>query len=106
MNQYLYYIVEGGSDEEFKSIAIGLADELMGYAGAEKLWQFRYDDTLARYFHRLTKFAKSKPEQRDALDSALFHINRACAQSYEDAEVARYRTVLINARQSFSISTQ
>ena len=97
LNQQLYYIVEGGNLERFKE-ASGLADELLIHISNADVWSFRYDDTLARYFHRLSVLSKTRAEAAELLDLAAMHIVNAYKFSYGDPEVAQYKSILINLR--------
>lgn len=98
LNLCLYYSVEGGGDEripDMKDIAIDLAK----YKGDRKLWQYRFDDTLARYFHRLATVATSEAEWERLMDAALKHIDEAYRDSHGDIEVETNHTMISATRQ-------
>src|SRR5258706_295494 len=59
LNQYLYYLVEGGGDDRKKEMFDAARTLLLAEVG-RKTWQYRFDDTMARYFHRLACAAKSE----------------------------------------------
>jgi GTPase SAR1 family protein len=51
LNIYIYYVVEAAPNEEFRKI--GLLKEEFTILKGSRDWHFRYDDTLARIFHRM-----------------------------------------------------
>lgn len=98
LNLCLYYSVEGGSDDripDMNDIAVALA----GYKGDRDLWQYRFDDTLARYFHRLATVATSEVEWRHLMEMAQMHIEEAYRDTHRDKEVETNNTVISVARQ-------
>lgn len=93
LNQYVYYVVEGGTDKQFNE-RHQFAQELANYKQNFELWSFRYDDTLARYFHRCAKLASNQEKQKINYQSALDHITDAERRSFGDPEVKSYKTEL------------
>jgi hypothetical protein len=89
-NQYLYYLVEGGSDDQIKNMddaagkLIACKDQFHG------LWTYAYDDTLARYYHRKALLTKEKRQ----LEAALDYSNEAEKKGYGDERVKQYRKVI------------
>jgi hypothetical protein len=92
LNQYLYYLVEGGDDSQFDTMQT-LAEQLAAFKEDPKLWQYRFEDTLARYFHRLTCEADSLDRKKELMGMAKTHIEAACEGPYKDREVESYRTM-------------
>jgi hypothetical protein len=86
LNLYLYYAVEAGGDEMLDDIRRA-ADELMGYKHHRELWQYRFDDSLARYYHRLARSAQSQLQWEECMESALRRAKEALAIAYGDDEV-------------------
>jgi hypothetical protein len=93
LNQYLYYMIEGG-DDSFNERIDAAETELAEYKNNRDLWQYRFDDTLARHFHR--KAVSTDDEERWTFlsKSALRHSEQACAAAYGDEEIESYRTIL------------
>ncbi|GAB2574263.1 hypothetical protein [Spirosoma areae] len=94
-NIYIYYTVEIGSNDDFNAKTVDTAvTELTGYATTyTHYWHFRYDDTLARYYHRLSSrlipndqleptIARAMKETKFTFAThALEHINRALSRA-------------------------
>lgn len=83
LNQYLYYLVEGGGNDRIKDM-IEAAQILSGFAGQSQVWQYRFDDTLARYFHRMATTKTNAQDWNQAMESAHDHIESACNRAYGD----------------------
>lgn len=98
LNLCLYYSVEGGSDDQIphmKDIAMNLA----AYKADRGLWQYRFDDTLARYFHRLATVATSEAEWKRLMETAQTLTEEAYRDSQGDKEVEANHTMISAARQ-------
>ncbi|HSS49110.1 MAG TPA: hypothetical protein VLX28_09195 [Thermoanaerobaculia bacterium] len=93
LNQNLYYLVEGG-DANAREEMIQVARELIAYKSIPYCWQYRFDDTVARYFHRLALFARSKGEQMTLLENARIHLKAAFEGPYRDPELVAYQSLL------------
>lgn len=91
LNQYLYYLVEAAPDSEGDRMK-GLANLLGNFKNHAELWQYRFDDTLARHFHRLAMFVREPSKKLDLMDMAKRHIESACLGPYKDENVEIYRT--------------
>jgi hypothetical protein len=96
LNQLLYYTVEGGTEEQFQEIRT-VATELLAYKSGSSAWQYRFDDTLARYYHRLSLLADDPRKRSELIVLAQMHIKHAFDFSCGDAEVAQYKSILGNA---------
>lgn len=87
VNQYLYYMVEGGGDEllpEMNRAAV----ELMEYKRPNReLWQYRFDDTLARYYHRLARSEESETKRDEFMRIAIRRSEEAWKEALGDEEV-------------------
>lgn len=97
LNQSLYYLVAAGSGsrDELRT----LSNQLLLFAAKPQLWDFRYDDTVARYFF----WASATAPTDETIDRKLHlanmsqqHIELAVAQSHGDHEVALFRSLLAN----------
>jgi DNA-binding transcriptional regulator GbsR (MarR family) len=94
INQYLYYMVEGGEDN-CKSTMIRTATELLEHKEEDnRIWQYRFDDTLARHYHRLARSSPGQREWLEYINAALRLSNAALIDSHGDREVDRYLDVL------------
>jgi hypothetical protein len=91
LNQYLYYLVEGGDDSQLGQMKV-LAEQLADFKGDRSLWQYRFEDTLARYFHRLATSVDSLEKKITLMKIAQRHIEAAGEGPYKDEEVESYRT--------------
>jgi hypothetical protein len=91
LNQYLYYSVEGGGEAQLGTMKT-LASELGDFKSDPNLWQYRFDDTLARHLHRLAKSLKTPAKRLELMEKANRHIEAACLGPYKDPEVESYRT--------------
>lgn len=96
LNQYLFYLVEGGTDLQ-RDEMIEAAGLLTEYMSNVQVWQYRFDDTLARYYHRLATLSNSDEEWKGFMREAKDRIDEAISQAMGDEVVAQYRTQLINA---------
>ncbi len=87
LNQYLYYMVEGGGDElieEMNRVAV----ELVEYKRSDReTWQYRFDDTLARYYHRLARSTKSDVRWEEFMTAAVRRSEEAWEGAHGDEEV-------------------
>jgi hypothetical protein len=92
LNQYLYYLVEGGDAGQLVRMKL-LAERLADFKNDPNLWQYRFEDTLARYFHRLALLADSVEQKKELMTLAKRHIEAACEGPYRDQEVEGYRTM-------------
>jgi hypothetical protein len=95
LNLYLYYVTEGADDSEFSKIT-SISNQLLQYE-RHTVWQYRFDDTLARYFHRQSTMALTLEERRNRLQKAIEHIKDAKMYSHGDPEVQGYDGILENA---------
>jgi hypothetical protein len=93
LNQYLYYLVEGGGDDRRREMDWA-ARELSAYKPKRELWQYRFDDTLARYFHRLAVSAKDEEKWEELMKDAKRHIEEAWMDAHGDEEVESYLSIL------------
>jgi len=60
---------------------------------SRRVWQYRFDDTLAYYFEKREAIAHDK-DKAGHRRQALIHIERAWDGAYEDEEIAKHRTHL------------
>jgi hypothetical protein len=92
LNQYLYYLVMGGDEsreEEMDNAAMSLA----AYKANREWWQYRCDDTLARYFHRKAVTAKTEDKWKELMVAAREHIKKAQQESHGDEQVESYFSI-------------
>jgi hypothetical protein len=96
LNVYLYYVTEGAEDREFNKIT-KVAGELLRYE-IDPVWQYRFDDTMARYFHRQSTLAPTFQDKKNRLEKAVEHIARAGEESHGNPDVESYDSILANAK--------
>jgi len=99
LNQYLYYLVEGGGNDRIKDM-IEAAQILSGFAGQSQVWQYRFDDTLARFFHRMATTKTNAQDWNQAMESAHDHIESACKRAYGDRTPLGYLSKIDTAIQA------
>jgi ribosomal protein L32E len=93
LNQRLYYLVMGAGDDlipEMESVAV----TLMAFKADHSLWQYRFDDTLARYFHRLATIARTEESWGNLMKQARHHFDERTSFDFGDEQVQFYGTVL------------
>lgn len=93
LNQYLYYMVEGGGDDRVSEMGQA-AENLAEFRNNLDLWQYRFDDTLARYFYRLAIIAQTEERWTQMIRIAQAHSDRALSKSHGDPEVEHFSTCL------------
>lgn len=93
LNVLLYYMVEGASDDLVTKMQ-EIASTLARYKDDLLIWQYRFSDTLARFFHRMAKHAALAEVRAASLRKAREWIDEAWAKSFGDPEVASYRAEL------------
>lgn len=91
-NQYLFYLVMGG-DESWNEEMDNAAGSLAAYKEDRDWWQYRCDDTLARYFHRRAVTAKTEEEWSSLVKKAYTHLDDAQRESHRDMDVERYYSI-------------
>jgi hypothetical protein len=89
LNIYLYYMVEGAC-KEFESKINDAAHDLTSYAERSEVWQYRFDDTLARYYHRQAASAETEERWLELMRSARRYIEKAQLHARNDREVDGY----------------
>jgi len=93
LNQEIFYAVEGGDISRFEQIKNSVL-EFVKYKENRALWQFRFDDTLARYYHRLSTSATSLEEKKKFSNYAISCSQDASAKSDDDPDVRNYLCTL------------
>lgn len=102
LNEYVFFLVEGGGEGRLADIKAN-AELLAKYKKDPHLWQFRCDDTLARFYHRLAVYAHTEEEWQDHVSQALRLIDRASKRSDNDGEIeSYYETLRIYKTRGFS----
>jgi len=91
LNQYLYYLVEGAGESATDRMK-SLANQLGNFKNQAHLWQYRFDDTLARHFHRLAMSVREPRKKLELMEMAKRHIESAGLGPYKDETVEIYRT--------------
>lgn len=76
VNQVLYYMVEGGRVED-KAEIDAFARRLTRFRRNADLWQYRFDDTLSRYFYWKSTLADDRAERNELAGMALRRANSA-----------------------------
>lgn len=97
MNQYLYYMVEHRSSE-LKNEMDRAAEELISYRSDVPVWQYRFDDTLSRYFHFLAIEASTAVEWDRFLTKAEGLNTIASNESKLDEDVLEHSDQLAMTR--------
>jgi hypothetical protein len=102
LNQVLYYSVEGCgpvSYEEYQP----LARKLFLYRFRQRIWQYRFDDTLARYYLRLFLNTDSIERKREFIKRAKDHVEAAISRSGDDDEVKTFQIYLEQVELEFKL---
>ncbi|HWN09947.1 MAG TPA: hypothetical protein VNO50_11915 [Pyrinomonadaceae bacterium] len=97
LNQYLFFLTEGAGTDRLRDMERA-KEILVGYKDNKEVWQFRFDDTLARHFHRQAARAKSEAEWTERMEYALNHIQMALKNSDDDHEIKHYYSVLTTSK--------
>jgi len=93
LNQHLYYLVEGNSDNLGDTIS-HVALLLVNHKSNRAVWGYRYDDTLARYFYKLAAEAADEGRWTELMEIARSHVNQAAAASSGDEEIKSFKSFL------------
>jgi hypothetical protein len=95
LNQYIFYVTEGGDERTFASIK-HRAHELLSYRWDKRgLWQYNFTDTLAHYFYRLTLDAG--PGEADRFRQlATKYADEAARDGAGESDIETFRGVLAN----------
>lgn len=103
-NQALYYAVADGTVERAK--LWDLSNQLLTRYGSNE-WDFRFEDTLARYFFLLSRSTGDARIKREHADEAKVHIDKARAAAAQgDHTVDTFCTILQTYRDSLAESTE
>jgi len=92
LNLFVYYATEAPDSGEFDRAEEYVA-ELLGYKENRSLWQYRFDDTLARFYHRRA-MDRSGRERKENLVKAMSYIEEAVRMGRGDRRVGTYREQL------------
>lgn len=100
LNQYLYYMIMGNDNAQLPEI-YKAADELLRYRDKDKneWWQHRFDDTLARRFHRAATSATNEEEWRERISSAVRFAQDASNRAPWDQTTKTYLGRLLNKKE-------
>lgn len=85
-NIYLYYLVEGGTRDREQEIDEA-ANALLNFSDFPEAWQYRFDDTLARYYLRRAASKETEEEWRESLGKAKKRIDDAAAEKIADKDI-------------------
>jgi hypothetical protein len=102
LNQSLYYLIAAGKGN--RDDLITRADRLLPFKPHAHAWDYRYDDTLARYYHYLAVTAITDERRLENADLAKQHIEAAFGEAHGDSEVETFRSILGNFRERISPS--
>ena len=89
LNQYLFYALEGELQVPFEQLQV-TADKLKQYKLRQHDWQFRFDDTLARYYDKAANVAPNVKYQKQLLEMAVMYGEAAFDKSDDDEEVKSF----------------
>jgi hypothetical protein len=102
LNQSLYYLVASGVGSRAEQR--DLADQLLRLKSDPRVWDYRYDDTIARYFMWASLTTETHRLRVELADSAKQHIDDAFENGHADSEVSIFRSVLENYRDDLMTS--
>lgn len=101
LNQYLFYMLMGDDDTLFPEM-YKVADDLLRYRDKKEIWQHRFDDTLARLFHRAATVAISEQDWNHNIINAIEYSQAACDRATWDQRMKTYRgRLLIKKEEGF-----
>jgi len=89
INLLLFYVTEAGNDLQFL-MARRLVDELAPWRSEPSVWQYRYDDTLARYYHRRLLDVKDSLTRQKFKRAHAMYLQYASEASPDDPAVSAY----------------
>lgn len=92
LNLFVYYATEGADESEFSKVEAH-AIELLGFRENRATWQYRFSDTLARFYHRRA-LGRTGAIRRGLLELALQCIDEACREGRGDLKVLTYQRQL------------
>jgi hypothetical protein len=95
-NCYLYYMAEFGDTTMLPDMMFA-AEELKKWMDRRGMWQYRFDDTLARYYFYRAQLADREATWKFAIDQAVEFIERAWRFALGDEEILRFRSRLGDA---------
>lgn len=99
LNCYLYYMAERG-DRTYAAAMEKAQEELQAWSGLRGIWQYRFDDTLARYYYFRARLAEDEAAWRHAMDNSMVFIEKAWLAALGDREVLKFRTKLAGSFQT------
>lgn len=94
VNQSLYYLVASGTGT--RAEMRDLCDQLLRFKAEANgtTWDYRYDDTIARYFMWASLTVGERRLKLEHADSAKQHIDQAFEHGHGDDEVSLFRSIL------------
>ena len=97
LNQYLFYLVETEPlGEGLEAMKAGLSELLEFREEDRSLWCFRYDDTIARFFHRRANEASNEVDHANFFREAVNYSRAAVEESRRwNRRVHTYHTRLL-----------
>lgn len=102
LNQVLYYSVEGCGSVSYEEYQ-PLARELFLYRFRQRIWQYRFDDTLARYYLRLFLNTQNVERKKEFIKRAKDHVEAAIKRSGDDDEVKTFEIYLEQEELEFKL---
>ena len=94
LNNYLYYMIQYSDKKYLEEMRLA-AEELKKWLDTPGIWQYRFDDTLARYYNFVSVLATDRKTRKLAKDQAFEFIDRAWSSSLGDPEILRFRSDLV-----------
>lgn len=101
-NLYIYYATDCGSESDFNELENVINSFVLSRGVAKQNWHFRYDDTIARYFHRASTQADRLEDKRQLAKNAANRVSEALAEldgrlSIRDIkDISDYKFILDN----------
>lgn len=102
LNQVLYYSVEGCGSVSYEEYQ-PLARELFLYGFRQRVWQYRFDDTLARYYLRLFLDTNSFERKKEFMKRAKDHVEAAIKRAGDDDDVKTFQIYLEQVELEFKL---
>jgi hypothetical protein len=86
LNQFVFCVVECGDLAHLRALK-ERKDFLLNYQNIPKVWQFRFDDTLARYYFRRAFLPELSEKKTELINRAMDYERDAKSRSDGDAEL-------------------
>jgi hypothetical protein len=99
LNCHLYYMVES-QDVRYREDMRTAAEELKKWIDRPGIWQFRFDDTLARYYFFIARITEDRIASTLAMKQSIEFIGRAWRAALGDHEVLTFQGTIADGWRS------